>query len=273
MPVGQVFSPVQVELVVLPHAHDVGHQVHHLRRPVGGEAHLPQPVLGRVGTLLFVQPVPVENGEIDPSPAVRPLKLLEHGGEGGQVPPVGRRTARILVVAAGELESEVEESFRVVLGMAHVVGAGQGLKGSPRPRDLLGPAQPDQPVVVPGPGIQSREVNPTGVVTLDPRLHRRGQGVQPVGPGPVPDGEFPGPGRAGPDAHLVGLHPAQHGTVGERGVLIGSGPGLGLTPQAGQNDRQGDQPGKRFHRISSRKFSRTQFSTVRIPFICQAVRA
>ena len=173
MPVGQVLSPVEIELVVLPHAHDVGHHLHHLRRLPGGEAYLPQPVLGRVPALLLIQPVPVENCEVDPRPTVGALKFSEHGGEGGQAPSEGARTAGILVVAAGKLESEIEASFRIVLGMAHVVGAGQGLEGSPRPRDFLRPIQPDQPVVVSGSRIQAGEVNPTGVVPLDSSLRRR----------------------------------------------------------------------------------------------------
>ena len=150
MPVGQVLSPVQVELVVLPDAHDVGHDLHHLGCLPGGKAHLPQPVLGRVPAFLLVKPVPVENGEIDPGPTAGALKLSEHGGEGGQARSEGPRPAGILVVAAGELESEVEASLRVVPGMAHVVGAGQGMEGSPGTRNLLRPVQPDQPIVVSG---------------------------------------------------------------------------------------------------------------------------
>ena len=150
MPVGQVLSPVQVELVVLPDTHDVGHDLHHLGSLPCGKAHLPQPVLGRVLALLLVQPVAVENGEIDPRPAVGALKFSEHGGEGGQARSEGPRTAGILVVAAGKLETEVEASLRIVLRMAHVVGAGQGMEGSSRTRDLLRPIHPDQPIVVSG---------------------------------------------------------------------------------------------------------------------------
>ena len=61
--------------------------------------------------------------------------------------------------------------------------------------------------------------------------------------------------------------------MGEMGPLIGFGPGLGLTPQSGHQDCYGDQPGDGFHHSSSKRLSKAQFLTVRIPSMSQAVKA
>ena len=157
VPLGHGLPAVEIELVVLPNPDN---RRGDLQPP--GECLAPCPQVGRpsverIVPALLVEPIPVLNGEVDPV-----LELPEHGGECRQV-PIGW-----LAVAAGELEAEVEEAVRVVVGVADI---GRMRKCLERVNTRLGPARSrnDELVEVLRVWPEAVDLGPSRVVPLQRR--------------------------------------------------------------------------------------------------------
>ena len=85
------------------------------------QAQLGQPLLGGKLAGDLVEPVAVEDREVDAVGLVFAGELVEHSAVGGQL----RAGADILVVAAAEFEAEVEQPVGVVLGIGERIACRQ----------------------------------------------------------------------------------------------------------------------------------------------------
>jgi len=112
----QVVAALEVDLVVLPNTSNRRGDRHQLWRFVLRQAHIIQPLCRRVVATILVEPVTVEDGEVDLA-----RQAVEHGLEGWQGWP---QATGALAVPAGKLEAEIEQPLGVVYRVAHLLGVG-----------------------------------------------------------------------------------------------------------------------------------------------------
>ena len=132
VPVGQIRTFVVVMFVVLPDADDGRCDLDDARLTVLKNTYLLQPAVGRIVALLLIEPVAVEDGEIDAALLLIALEVTQHCGVRRQGTAEIAAAAGSLIVAAREFEAEVEQAFRVVVGTRNVIGRRQRMERAAR---------------------------------------------------------------------------------------------------------------------------------------------
>ncbi len=106
MPACQIFALVQKMFIIFPDPYVRWGRLHIWGQPFGRVPYLGQPLVGRVVSLGLVQPVPVENGEVDF--ALEPFMHRRKRWQGWS-----QAMFLVLVVATAKLETKIKEPLRV----------------------------------------------------------------------------------------------------------------------------------------------------------------
>ena len=188
---GAEVRPVVVEvLVVLPDADNGRHQFDLARHARFVDTGLLAPLRGcEQARSVLVEPVAVEDGEIDLALLVCPHQRAQHRAVRQQL-CADRTAAGVLVIAASELETEVELAVRIVFGF----DGGAVRQRMERPGAFLfasGRVAHADFVVVLGARFQAFDEDPAGVVVGDSGSSCRA-GTQGVRGGSVEHREFRG---------------------------------------------------------------------------------
>ena len=210
VPFREVAAAVEEVLVVLPDPDDGGGLVYNPGRVVSGQADLVEPFGRGVIATGFVEPVAIEDGEVD---------LVADLGIQGVKDGESRShavAAAFWVVATGELEAEVEQSLRVARRVPVILCPRHGAERSLQLviRD---------PVVVTGIGRKLFDREESGVVVLgSPCAEGKGT-VEFSGLPPVEDLDLAFSLGPDPQGHGVWGRPSQDWPLGDAN---GSGSGV-----------------------------------------------
>ena len=116
VPFGQLVSTIEVKLVVFPNADDRWHGFDGGRELI--EPLCESPGFGRISTKLLVEPISIHDVEVGFMSPI-PVKIFVCGSA------MSNAVKWVLVGAGPDFEAEVEEPFRVVLGVLALLERGQ----------------------------------------------------------------------------------------------------------------------------------------------------
>ena len=155
VPLGATDTAAQVEFVIFPDSHDGRHHLYASGKLLNALEQAPS--FWWVSAELFVEPVPIHDMEVD---LVGPtLVEVFVGGF-----PVADSVKGILVRAGADLEAEVEEALRVVLGIDAALDRGKGEK---RTGKTVGISENEDLIMVTGVGLEIDEFGDAGIVVCD----------------------------------------------------------------------------------------------------------
>ena len=233
MPFREIPASVEEILIILPDSNDGGSLLYESGSLVPAQADLVEPFAGGIIATRLVEPVSIENSEVNLVTHLGVKSVEDREGGAHAVASTFR------IIAAGEFEAEVKQALRVACSVPVIL---RPRHSAERPLQLM----ICDPVVIPGIGGEVIDSEEASVVMFRPSGGEGSGEVELSGLLSVKDGDFALSLGANPEAHGV-----WRGSSKERSFSDADGGGSrilgeGLPAEVEAENQRGRQ--KKFHR-------------------------